>query len=239
VGSKGNFQPGVQIAEFDCGGEKIAVLGICFRNEKYAFGGGSGKEELLSTIKLLADENKLVVVSVHWGDELMDCPAGWQREVGREFIDAGASIIAGHHPHVIQGIENYSGGLIAYSLGNFIFDSFLEDTRWGAVLSVTLSGKKITGREILPIVRDDNHRPSFAEGDRKEALDAEILRRNDLLKDGAFRQAQDNYQLQFNMRDDQARRKLKMQLLGKMWSFKPVYWHQFLYRPIQRRLGLW
>ena len=64
----------------------------------------------------------LVIVSVHWGDELIDRPSMWQRLIAREFIGAGASLIVGHHPHVVQGVDSFDGALIAYSLGNFIFD---------------------------------------------------------------------------------------------------------------------
>ena len=67
----------------------------------------------------------LVVVSLHWGDEYAGEPAPWQRQVVRVLINAGADIILGHHPHVLQPIESFEAsdgrvGLIAFSLGNFI-----------------------------------------------------------------------------------------------------------------------
>lgn len=62
-----------------------------------------------------------VVVNLHWGTEKARFPDNAQRAFAREVIDAGAHAVIGHHPHVLQGIERYRGGVIAYSLGNFIF----------------------------------------------------------------------------------------------------------------------
>jgi len=62
-----------------------------------------------------------LVVFPHWGTELIEIPDKADRENARRFIDAGASAVVGHHPHISQGIETYRGGLIAYSLGSFIY----------------------------------------------------------------------------------------------------------------------
>ncbi len=63
----------------------------------------------------------LVVVMVHWGTEYTDRPEPYQVKKGRHFIDAGADLVIGSHPHVLQGFEAYKGRWIAYSLGNFVF----------------------------------------------------------------------------------------------------------------------
>jgi hypothetical protein len=67
----------------------------------------------------------LVVVSLHWGDEYAVDPTPWQRRVASELIEAGADVILGHHPHVLQPIESHTArdgrtGLIVFSLGNFV-----------------------------------------------------------------------------------------------------------------------
>jgi poly-gamma-glutamate synthesis protein (capsule biosynthesis protein) len=62
-----------------------------------------------------------LVVSFHWGREKRYRPEAYQQRLGRAAVEAGAQVVLGHHPHVIQGIEAYRGGLIAYSLGNFVF----------------------------------------------------------------------------------------------------------------------
>ncbi|OUN00332.1 MAG: hypothetical protein BAA02_04375 [Paenibacillaceae bacterium ZCTH02-B3] len=69
-----------------------------------------------------ADEKAdVVIVYMHWGVERNDVPEPYQREMGRAFIDAGADLVVGCHPHVLQGFEPYKGRWIAYSLGNFVF----------------------------------------------------------------------------------------------------------------------
>ena len=64
---------------------------------------------------------ELLVVSIHWGVEGSYRPRENQEETARAAIDAGADIIYGHHPHVLQRVEEYNGGLIYYSVGNFCF----------------------------------------------------------------------------------------------------------------------
>ena len=72
-------------------------------------------------IKRYKRPNNVVIVMMHWGSELDAVPRPWQQDMGRQFIDAGADAVVGAHPHVVQGIERYKGGYIAYSLGNFAF----------------------------------------------------------------------------------------------------------------------
>jgi len=141
-GRDGTFQEGIQVAQVEHAGQTISLIGICFRQEKYAFNGGADLAATIETIKTLSDDNRLVIVSAHWGDEFIDRPSIEQKRIAQEFINAGATLIIGHHPHVVQGIENLGGRLVAYSLGNFIFDSFLEDTRWSIILSVEITGSR-------------------------------------------------------------------------------------------------
>lgn len=63
----------------------------------------------------------IVIVSFHWGIERDYYPASTQKKLGRYAISCGASLVLGHHPHVLQGIEEYKGRYIVYSLGNFCF----------------------------------------------------------------------------------------------------------------------
>ncbi|NQZ48910.1 MAG: CapA family protein [Moritella sp.] len=67
-----------------------------------------------------------IIIYLHWGTELVDAPIVSDVHEARRLIDNGASSVIGHHPHVIQGIEEYKGGLIAYSLGSFIYLSEFE-----------------------------------------------------------------------------------------------------------------
>ncbi len=64
----------------------------------------------------------LLVVSFHWGEEYRDMPTARQRKVARAAVEAGADLILGHHPHVLEGIAALHGAPILYSMGNFVFD---------------------------------------------------------------------------------------------------------------------
>jgi len=113
----------------------------------------------------------LVVVSLHWGNEYATSPTAWQRRVASELIEAGADIILGHHPHVLQPIKSYIArdnrmGLIVYSLGNFISSqnadvSYANKTHQkalrgdGIILSITVTKEgdrtQVAHAEFLPI----------------------------------------------------------------------------------------
>ena len=80
-------------------------------------------------------------VSVHWGDELQRMPNRFQRAFGRAAIDAGATAVLGHHPHVLQAVEEYQGGLILYSLGNLIFDMRADITYESAAFNLKLEAE--------------------------------------------------------------------------------------------------
>ena len=82
----------------------------------------------VAAIKKAKEEADVVVVMVHWGTELADKPNADQTRLGHAYIDAGADLVVGSHPHVLQGFEAYKGKWIAYSLGNFIF-SGMPDKR--------------------------------------------------------------------------------------------------------------
>jgi len=77
-----------------------------------------------AAIKKAREKADLVVVMVHWGIEKAETPEQYQRDFAREYIDSGADLVIGSHPHVLQGFEQYKGKWIAYSLGNFIFSAY-------------------------------------------------------------------------------------------------------------------
>ena len=93
----------------------------------------------------------LVVVSFHWGAELMTAAKDYQVELGRHAIDWGADLVLGHHPHVLQEIEVYKGRLIAYSLGNFVFGSESNRTNTSMILLLTFRSNTLTKVEAVPI----------------------------------------------------------------------------------------
>ncbi len=98
-------------------------------------------DEIISTAAQSVDT---LVVSFHWGEEYSTEHTERQEMLARRAIDDGAKIIVGHHPHVAQDTENYKDGVIAYSLGNFIFDqAFSKDTRQGMLFSVRVKDGEV------------------------------------------------------------------------------------------------
>jgi poly-gamma-glutamate synthesis protein (capsule biosynthesis protein) len=94
----------------------------------------------------------VVVVSMHAGDEYRPKPNARQVEFARAAIDAGAAVVAGHHPHVVQPAERYRGGVVFYSLGNLVFDQFhRKDTQKGMLASVSFRGATIERVELWPV----------------------------------------------------------------------------------------
>ena len=110
-------------------------------------------------IARLDKENDNVVVHIHWGNEYEPNYSNSQQTVGHTLVDNGADLIIGHHPHVIQPIEIYNNRPIFYSLGNFIFDQFTEETTKGFAVEVILSDS-VTNLKILPY-RIKDSQPSF------------------------------------------------------------------------------
>lgn len=92
-----------------------------------------------------------VVVSFHWSAELQYYPSAYQKNYGRLAIDAGASVILGHHPHVLQGIEIYKDGLIAYSLGNYVFGSYSKRVKDSIILEIECAKDSLIQAKIYPI----------------------------------------------------------------------------------------
>ncbi|WNR43219.1 CapA family protein [Paenibacillus roseipurpureus] len=106
--------------------------------------------EAIQKAKATAD---LVVVVTHWGVERDDKPDKYQTELSHRYIDAGADLIVGGHPHVLQGFEQYKGKWIAYSLGNFIFTTNDNPKTWETViLEAACSKEKSCDLHLVPIL---------------------------------------------------------------------------------------
>ena len=88
----------------------------------YAATGNISTSDIKNDVKKLRDEGaQIVIASFHWGVEYSYRPNATQKKIAHAAIDAGADIVVGHHPHVLQPVEKYGNGVIYYSLGNFCF----------------------------------------------------------------------------------------------------------------------
>lgn len=110
------------------------------------------KDQMIEDIAKLDPTVDYTVVSLHWGTEYARTPDESQKILARALIDSGADLIVGHHPHIIQGFERYKNGLIAYSLGNFVFDQNWSDyTRKGLMLNVKFTRKGMEDVNAVPV----------------------------------------------------------------------------------------
>ena len=155
-------------------------IGIVSVNE---IGWGKGVEQLMKDgIAKLEEENvDLILACCHWGIEREFYPTDFQQEFGRKCIDWGADMVIGHHPHVLQGIEQYNGKYIIYSLANFCFGANRnpadKDTMIVQQTFVFVDGEKQDETEfrVIPcsITSDpsrNDYRPTPAEGDEASRI---------------------------------------------------------------------
>jgi len=119
----------------------------------------------------------LVVVVMHLGTEYQLYPDEEQLAVSRAAIEAGACLVIGHHPHVVQDVEPYRGGFVAYSLGDFIFDIDVgEGARYGSILRVLLGEDGVEAIDLVPVQIVDDVQPRFLAGEDGLPLVTEVFR---------------------------------------------------------------
>ena len=113
-----------------------------------------------------------VVVSFHWGTESRDMPNPYQVTAAHCAIDAGADVVIGHHPHVLQGIECYRKGVVLYSLGNFAFGSASKSSDRSVIARVYLDNG-VKGVELIPLNvlnRDVHFQPRVLSGKKGQRV---------------------------------------------------------------------
>lgn len=123
-----------------------------------AWGHAQRVKEGVEAAKKQAD---IVIVLVHNGYEIVQKVSSAQQEIAHLAIDSGASLVIGSHPHVLQRIETYQDGLIAYSMGNFVFDNFLFPPNYSAILVVELTPDGIASHEFIDVVVQLNGIPQI------------------------------------------------------------------------------
>jgi hypothetical protein len=178
-------------------GRRIALLGACDVTTIWAGPDSAGVAPLkedrlmrrLGEAKALAD---LVVFVLHADIEFVRHPAPWRQRLSRKLIDHGAAMVIQHHPHVCQGVEVYKERVIAYSLGNHVFDlAGYQEGVPGTDLSmlleveVTGSGDRVKTRPTIhPLKLDEHHRPVASNAELAarqmksfDDMNAELLKR--------------------------------------------------------------
>ncbi len=130
--------------------EKNEIIFLAF-NKTFPF--NCSDQEIIEIVKKTRNANpkEFLIVIFHWGEEYQLKSSISQQRLAHQIIDAGADLIIGSHPHVVQEIEEYKGKLIFYSLGNFIFDMyFSKETQQGLAVGLEISPQKIIYR-LFPI----------------------------------------------------------------------------------------
>jgi poly-gamma-glutamate synthesis protein (capsule biosynthesis protein) len=150
-------------ASFDMEGTRVAVIGAsrvfprtywAAANDRPGLASAYDEPSLLAAVRAAKATHDVVVVMVHWGIENAPCPDEHQLHLGDALIDAGASVVLGSHPHVLQPIERSRGGVIAYSLGNFVWRPREGPTGETGVLEVRFRGSEVVDFRLHPHVLD-------------------------------------------------------------------------------------
>lgn len=166
-------------AVMDIKGVKVGLAGVYELAEHI-----DCKQDLLDNIASLKEQGaQIIIVSFHWGQEKENVPNDVQVELAHAAVDNGADLVLGHHPHVLQGIEEYKGKNIVYSLGNFCFGGNSApsdmDTMIFQQTFIVKDGKlqEDNVTNILPCKISsayeegyNNYQPILAEGDQKEKI---------------------------------------------------------------------
>ena len=181
-----NLTDAIRPAYLKTGGKKVSFLAYSYilPNRFYPTETKAGVaparadvENILSQIKMAKKKSDLLVIYFHWGAEYQDYPLRYQRELAHKSIDAGADLVLGAHPHVIQGLEVYKKKLIAYSLGDFVFDHYSRKTGETFVLRVNLSSKNGTLKaEIIPVYITASGQPTLVYGKEAGSILTRLLK---------------------------------------------------------------
>ena len=166
-----------ETAVMDVKGVKVGLIGIYELNDHL-----ERKQQLEDNINKVKDEGaELVIVIFHWGNEKETVPDSNQTTLGRLAIDLGADLVCGHHPHVLQGVEEYRGKNIVYSLGNFCFGGNSSPSDMDTMIfqqTFTITNDGVQDDNVTNISDYNNYQPTPAEGDEKTRIMEKIQERS-------------------------------------------------------------
>ncbi|MBN1629449.1 MAG: CapA family protein [Thermoleophilia bacterium] len=113
------------------------------------------RKKILSAVEAANKKADFVIVSFHWGEEYTGQAARAERKLAHQVVDVGADLVLGHHPHVLQGLELYRNRLIAYSLGDFVWDHYRPVTGETVILQITMQRAGPPSFVAIPIYLDE------------------------------------------------------------------------------------
>lgn len=204
IGAGKNLQEARQAKVLNAGDLKIGFLAYSTKSQDSAEENTPGPapivlENILEDINLLKKKSDFIIVSLHLGLMYMNVPSPEDIELCHSIIDNGCDVILGHHPHVLQGIEDYNNGVIFYSLGEFVFDRkagvrFVElgseERRESIIANLFMKKDCPIQYEIIPAYLNDDYQVEVLEGelgekiiDRMNGLSEKISLKNDFYKE--------------------------------------------------------
>ncbi|PJA92182.1 hypothetical protein CO134_01465, partial [Candidatus Kuenenbacteria bacterium CG_4_9_14_3_um_filter_39_14] len=128
-------------------------------------------EKMAEAVKEAKQKTDFVIISMHAGIEYTDKPNDSQVNFAHAAIDAGADLVIGHHPHVVQTMEKYKGKYIFYSLGNFVFDQpQSQETKEGLAIKVYFAKDGINKISLLPVVMENLVQPRMTNQSEAEKI---------------------------------------------------------------------
>lgn len=163
AGAGVNLERASQLQTFQVADKTIGILAASRVLPENSWNASASKAGIFSTydattlleeIRQAKKSCNFVVVYIHWGVEKKETPEEYQRELAKQYIDAGADLVVGSHPHVLQGIEYYNGKPIVYSLGNFIFGSQIQST---GLLQIKIAEDNSFSLRVIPCKTDENY----------------------------------------------------------------------------------
>lgn len=174
-----------ETAVIDVKGIKVGLVGIYELKDHL-----NREEQLKQNIAKVKEEGAVITIVIfHWGNEKEEVPDSNQMTLGRLAIDEGADLVCGHHPHVLQGIEEYKGKNIVYSLGNFCFGgnsypSDMDTMIFQQTFTVDKNGVKADNvTNVIPCSISseydyNNYQPTPAQGDEADRILSKIQERS-------------------------------------------------------------
>ena len=188
-------------AVMDIKGVKVGLAGVYELAEHI-----NCKQDMLDNIASLKEQGaQIIIVSFHWGQEKENVPSDVQVELAHTAIDNGADLVLGHHPHVLQGIGEYKGKNIVYSLGNFCFGGNSAPSDMDTMIfqqTFTVKDGKLQEDNVTNILPCkissayeegyNNYQPILAEGEQKEKIFERLSEYSQKAQEAGDRLAQEN-----------------------------------------------
>lgn len=173
---------GGMLGIYEKNGVKVGMTGYCF---PYS----NGKKDITKDVAALREAGcQIVIASFHWGSEYREDFTAEQRSIGRAAIKAGADIVLGHHPHIVQGVEAYQDTYILYSLGNLVFGGNVDpDDRDALAARLTFTvyedhadapQMSLVPLRLTALSDGTDYRPVLAEGEEAARIVKRVLRRS-------------------------------------------------------------